>query len=165
MTKKELADLLGLKPRQIDNLVIEGMPRTKRGRAYVYGEQAVAWYYQRKEQASEQRPDVLSSQARREAAKADLAELDLAEKRGQLVRIADVCKDYGAMLERLRGKLLNAPGKYAPRIVGIRTLAQARAVLEDLVRELMVELHSDYVKDDSRPSPRRRKPRRRTRRR
>ena len=48
MQKGELAQLLGLKPRQIDNLVAEGMPRTKEGRAFDYGADAVAFYYQRR---------------------------------------------------------------------------------------------------------------------
>jgi hypothetical protein len=77
------------------------------------------------------------------------------------VPIADVTRDYSLVLQRLRGKLLNAPGKYAPRIVGINTLPQARAVLDELVRDLILELRSDYVKDDSHRDAKRKPVRRR----
>lgn len=48
LTKAQLAAILGLSRRQIENLVAEGMPQEKVGRRCVYPLTAIAWYVRRK---------------------------------------------------------------------------------------------------------------------
>ena len=65
MTKKEFADAIGLTPRQIDNLVIDGLPRTNHGQSYAYGTEAVVEYFgRREERAKATRTDLKESQER-----------------------------------------------------------------------------------------------------
>ncbi len=82
----------------------------------------------------------------------ELMELKVAERRGELVPVKQVVDDYGRILERLRARILNAPGKYAHRTVGLKTLAKSRAIWNETVAEFIDQLRSRYV-DESRKSP------------
>ncbi len=56
------------------------------------------------------------------------------------------------MLDRLRAKLLNMPSKWAPAMVGCRTVPEALTRLEPAVADAMEELGStadDIERDDA----------------
>lgn len=57
-----------------------------------------------------------SARARRESASADIRELELAERRGELVRLADVESALGARVISARSVLLAAVERLAPRL-------------------------------------------------
>jgi phage terminase Nu1 subunit (DNA packaging protein) len=80
------------------------------------------------------------ARARTELAKAEMAELDLAERRGELMTVADGEKVMIAAFSRVRAQVLAMPGKYAPRIVGIPTVARANEILRAVADELMQDL-------------------------
>lgn len=76
-----LAELLGVTQRQISNLAREGMPH--RGERYPVAE-CVQWYIRRR--SPDGRPtDERAARARKLHAEAEAAELDLAERRGDLI--------------------------------------------------------------------------------
>lgn len=78
--------------------------------------------------------DYWTSKGRRERAEAELAELKLAEQRGDLVRAADVRAEHAGRLAMLRESLLQIPARLAP-VLAVET-DQARC--HDLVQR---ELH------------------------
>ncbi len=153
MTKQELARALDLSIRQIENLVVDGMPHAKRGRRLLFEAAAIVWYFRRKLQEFEARtpPSVEEARARRELAQAELAEYELAEKRRQMLSIEDHDRILGRLQDRLRAKHLNLPGKWAPQIVGLRSIPEGQARLEEMMHECLLELTrvADQVEEDS----------------
>lgn len=79
--------------------------------------------------------------ARKEAAAADLAELELAERRGEMVDAKQVYADFEAHIATARTKLLAVPsrlGQEAPELA-----ARIVPVAERLIREALEELAVD----------------------
>jgi phage terminase Nu1 subunit (DNA packaging protein) len=168
MNKKELADVLGLKPRQIDNLVIEGLPRVKDGRAIVYGVEAVAWYFRRKlEAAVERAPSLDDARARKENALAELAEYQLDQVRAQMVDQETRVRELARILDRIRAVLLNVPGRDAPGLIGLRSYGEARVALEKIIDRVLQALTQsadeiegeDGEEPEAKPARKPRKPR------
>ncbi len=75
-----------------------------------------------------------ASKARREAAEADLAELKLAEQRGDLVRAADVRAAHAKRLAGLRESLLQIPA----RLAAVLAAETSQSVCHD---KLQAEIH------------------------
>ena len=149
MTKKQFADAIGLKPRQIDNLVLDGLPRIKRGRSFDYGIEAVVWYFRRREEREKTtRPDLKESQERFEAARARKMEIELELLQGESVKAVAAREELGRVLDRLRARLLNVPATAAPRMVGCKTVRQATAQLEEGMREALAVLQATADEDD-----------------
>lgn len=154
MNKKQLADQLGLKPRQIDNLVLDGLPRTKRGREWDYGIEAVVWYFTRKIERLEQTrlPSLEEARARKEIAQAELAEYQLAEVRGDMVPQVARERELNLVFDTIRARCQNIPGKYPPRFVNLRSFGEARLALESLASDVLADL-SQGIGDDIEPLP------------
>ncbi len=90
-------------------------------------------------------PDYLVSRARREAAaarreetQADLAQLDLAQRRGELVSVADIRAEVEARYARVRTRVLGVPSGVAQRLPHVTD--EIVTVLEDEIREALEEL-------------------------
>lgn len=77
---------------------------------------------------------------RRLNAEADKAEIEVQRLRGELVPRAEAARETGVFLDRLRGKLLGFPGRWAPTVFGLKTLPEVQAALEAGVHDAMVEL-------------------------
>jgi phage terminase Nu1 subunit (DNA packaging protein) len=149
LNKKQFADTIGLKPRQIDNLVLDGIPRTKRGRSYDYGIKAVVWYYQRRiDRDKATRPDLKESQERFEAARAKKMELELELLQAESVKARVAREELGRILDRLRARLLNVPATAAPRLMGCKTLRQMTAQLTEGMREALAMLQETADEDN-----------------
>lgn len=82
------------------------------------------------------------ARARKVAAQARAAELDVLEREGRLVSLDDVEPLLREPLERVNAVLKNAPSRYGPRLAkaaGI-PLAQAKSVLSDVIETIRTEL-------------------------
>ena len=148
----------------MDNLVAEGLPRTKAGRSYDYGSDAIVWYYERKlERERGKRPALKESQERFEAARAKKAELELDIMQRKYVAIEDVRRIWGQFLDKLRAILLNMAATLAPRVVGVKTVRQAMAQLDEGAREILSLLQSvaDEYGASGTTKPAKRSPRKR----
>lgn len=82
-------------------------------------------------------PDYRHSRARREAAEASLAQLKLAEQRGELVRAEDVRASWARQIAALREALLQLPARVVPLLVAD---PQAAAMDEVLRAEIVQAL-------------------------
>lgn len=148
IAKAECARRFGVDVRSVTEWVKQGMP--KRGTRFPWPE-VMRW---REDQLRDQgrrevKPtDEGEARARKLAAEAALAELELAKARSEVVDVAEVERELGLVLDKLRARILALPGKYAPRI-GL-PIAQAQARLEDIGRELIGELAdvADEFEDD-----------------
>jgi phage terminase Nu1 subunit (DNA packaging protein) len=85
-----------------------------------------------------QLPDYNESRARTEWLKAELMELERAEKEGELVKAAEVAKKWGEVVAIARTKVMGIPSKAKQRIPEIP--ADAFVALEDIVREALEDL-------------------------
>lgn len=80
-----------------------------------------------------------AARARKEAAQADLAEMEAGELRGELYRRDDVVNTWGEMMAAIRSRLLILPSMAAPQVAPGRA-AEAQAILQKLVHEALSEL-------------------------
>lgn len=83
--------------------------------------------------------DAHEAKQRKMLAEAQLAELDLAERQGQLVTLEDYRKSIGLLLDPVRATMLAVPAKWAPLLVGHMTVGDAQAALEPLVMAALRE--------------------------
>ena len=83
-------------------------------------------------------PDYNESRARTEHLKAELLELERAEKEGELVRADEVAKKWGEVVAIARTKVMGIPSKAKQRIPEIP--ADAFVALEEIVREALEDL-------------------------
>lgn len=151
-----LAELLGLTTRQIRNLEREGMPHRADGAKKLYPiPGALSWYYKR-QFVAEQPTSLEEAKLRKLSAEAEIVELELGEKRGQLLSIDFVRKDWERLLYAFRSRLLNAPSRWAADLVGLDTVEAVEAKLEAMIEDAMGALSEDatgYADDGDDDSP------------
>lgn len=140
MNKTELGKALRLTSQQLTNLERHGLPVDRSNGRPVYELAAVlAWYVGFKQDAVRDRKPSTRTDAdtRKAVAQAELAELELAQVKGQLVTL----DDYEAGLSRVTGLLASiirsAAGKWAPALVGLETVAEAQQRADELLRDLL----------------------------
>lgn len=145
VNQSELATILPLTTRQIRNLEKEGMPHRAEGRHKLYPlPDAVEWYARYREglaRAELESTDYEEAKARREAARARMAEMEVAEREGELLTREDVERIYGdQMLDMVRASLQNAPGRWGAQIVGLESPREGEAAIKEIVAETLEHL-------------------------
>lgn len=146
LQQKAIADLLGVVPRQVHNLVNEGMPsHLEKGKRYYLASECVPWYIEYKIRSAAPKPDknkdrLLELELRKEEVAVRSAELKLAKDESRLVSVDYLEHQVSTILEGLRGKLLSFAGKNSPDMVGLKTPAEARAKLDIAIEEVMQAL-------------------------
>ena len=80
------------------------------------------------------------ARTRKVNAEAEIAELELAKVRAQLVIADDVVKAWTDVLGMLKSKLTNIPSKAAPIVASETDAGQIEAMLTDLMNEALEEL-------------------------
>lgn len=83
------------------------------------------------------------ARAKKVAAEAEIAELELAKVKGELVDASDVVTAWSDVLASIKARLISIPSKAAPIVSAEDSAAVCQSVLEDLVREALDEL-SNY---------------------
>lgn len=154
----DIAELLFVTDRTIRNWLTEKeMPSTSdgRGRRFVWAE-VLPWYVKMKADEDgnarkrdpefepsdfQKRKDLLEKALyRRAIAEADLKELDLAERRRQVVAVEDVGRVMQDTAKNLQVEILAWPTLMVGRIFGVRDRGQLLAVLTSSARELCTRL-------------------------
>lgn len=149
VTKAELSEILGLSLPTIESMVRRGCPwkrKGSKGRAYQFDTaDVIAWRETRirEDRAAEREAQVINlerERALKTAAERRLAELELAQRSGELVHVDDVAARIESEYANVRARLLLIPTKLAPRIARMRKAAEARAAIHAEVREALHEL-------------------------
>ena len=157
LTKADAARALGVHPSAISNALRDGrlVPVTgPDGKEMINGETLredwkqntrarmrpvnVRTKSQPLSRASSDVPDYNESRARTEHLKAELLELEGAEKEGELVRADEVAKKWGEVVAIARTKVMGIPTKAKQRIPEIPD--DAFQALEEIVREALEDL-------------------------
>lgn len=146
LTQKELADRLDLVPRQIHNLVNEGMPaKVEKGKRFYPWPECNVWYIDYKIRSAAPKPDknkdrLVELELRKEEVAVRSAELKLAKEEARVVSIDYMEQQLSSILEGLRGKLLSFAGKNAQDLLGLQSVAEARSKLDVAIEEVMHSL-------------------------
>lgn len=157
ITKSVVAAMLGATTRTVETWEAEEpdpLPiavRGGRGRPHKYDIAAVHQWALRRRMAEiygdpddgRGVPDFNFERARMTRAKADQAELDLAEQQGLLIRTDTVRKAWAALLANFRARVLALPVKAAPLVAVAESTAEARDILERACHEALSELAGD----------------------
>lgn len=140
-----IAERLRLTPRRIQQLAGEGLPRVTRGKYDV--DAVLDWYIAKLERQLARQTDEDGDIALREkeemrllSAKADLQEIDLASKRGELVAIADVEKQMTDLVITTKARILTVPARVAPEILGEQSRVMVQAKIEKSLKEALSHL-------------------------
>ena len=152
-----LADTFGVSLPTVRAWVRRGCPvvqRGAKGKQWVFNTADVAQWREDEAAAAAvgdtSKMDMDEARRRNEAAKAAMAELDLAKRRGELIEIEAVAEHVGEEYSRLRAKLLALPVKLAPMLENAESLQERREIIEDAIVECLAELTAD---EDSAEEP------------
>ena len=134
-TGAEIADMLGVSAETISNYVNQGAPKIAHDE---YDERAfIPWVialHKSRDTAS-----LAGEQARLTKNKADLAEIELAEKRNEVVPVSYVRQEWDRVSGIIRAKALTLSSK-TDRIVGQPTMRESQKVLDDAIWNILDEL-------------------------
>lgn len=146
LTRTDAKAALGEMPARTFALWVKrGLPRKGDGKKEQYPWPDVYhWILDQIERRAREnaRPkDIEEAHKRKAAADAELAELELAERRNLLMTVEAYESIVGAAFARVAARLKAAPTKYAPRIVGLKTIPDAVTILQAAFHECMDELY------------------------
>jgi terminase small subunit / prophage DNA-packing protein len=153
---RQYAELIGVSVRTVAHLAKEiGAPYTRDGWEMP---EAVAWYARRElargkatARTSAGDSDSAETRLRAERAAAELAELKLARERDELMTVEQFDRVLSDAFSRVAARLDNLPVRLAAVCVGVRTKAEALALIEPLVDEARSELYAsgDLLAEDA----------------
>lgn len=83
------------------------------------------------------------ARTRKVNAEAEIAELELAKARGEIVLAEQVVSAWSDTLSSLKAKLTTIPSKAAPIVAAEQMAGECQKILDDLIREALEEL-SNY---------------------
>lgn len=148
-----LADLLNLSKRRVQQLAAEGMPKLAAGK---YEEEKCVRFYVRYLQAAvEQRGQVTGDGAmitggaektRKMKADADLQEIILAERRQELVGVADVKKAFGDLIVTVKARILGTAAQITNEVIGVEQRTMIQAIVEKHLKDALKVLADDGSK-------------------
>jgi hypothetical protein len=139
VSRTQLAALFGVEVRTVTNWVQAGCPkRMLSGSPSFLLSEVIPW--RREQDQKEQRGGALPKEdeerVRKLTADADMAELKRDELKGVLIQAALVERTWERVLGVLDARMTAARGKWAPKILGLGTMAEAVAAMDALIADL-----------------------------
>lgn len=149
VTTPVIASIFGLTDRRVRQLVEEGLiDRVKNG-SYDLA-QTVKRYIMflrassdGKELEKDSEAMYLIEKTKHEAAKREIAEIELAQIKGRMHDAVDIERVMTAMLMAFRAKMLSMPSKIAPILIAHNEIAVIQDIIQKEVHEALSEL-SEY---------------------
>ena len=143
-----LAKLLDITERRVRQLSAEGViPKVARGRYEVVA--AVRGYIRYLRDLALKgevgAADYGMERARLVKARADLAEMEAAERRDDLIPARDVTAAWTEIMALVRARLLALPDKIAPVVHETTSIAIARDVIRRAIHDVLAEISSTEV--------------------
>jgi hypothetical protein len=136
--RSELAKILKLSTRRIDQLVKEGVLKRDDSGKYDLPE-AVEAYFKYKlltdEDVNYQREHTLFEKAKRQK-----AEIELEQLKGTLIFASEAEQAVATMVLTVKSRILGLPSKCAPLIIGQRDIVKITGILRDEVYQALTEL-------------------------
>jgi phage terminase Nu1 subunit (DNA packaging protein) len=148
MEIEAFAQLIEVTVQSVRAWIGEGMPVAKHGRqgpgqgAVVRTADALVWFLREKKHPAVQRGEWDAQRTRLAAAQAEKAELDLAERRGELADLNTIAEELGKLFSVHRSQLLSVPTKLSPQLVGLTDAAKINAILRAEIESRLSEFAS-----------------------
>lgn len=141
----EVAQIFGVSDQTVRKWVGKGCPVLKQGgqqREWQFSTADVSGWLvaQQKRSNSAEHVDLEEAKRRKLAAEAELAEIEAAAKRGELVPIDTVARVISDQFTACRARLLSIPTKLAPVLISSTDIVECRTLLEAAVDEALHEL-------------------------
>lgn len=158
VSKSELAELLRVNLATIDGWVRMGCPAHERplrkGQQWRMSvKDVVDWLISRAEEKARGKESAGANEndakQRKLMAEAELAELELAEKRGQAVSIATAQAAWSAMIGSARAKLRGIGSKLGPIVATEIDPFQCRLLIDQAIDEALLELSEEDISIDA----------------
>lgn len=149
MNAEKLALFLNLTKQRVHQLVAEGLPRKLRGKYDL--DECAQWYIRYLQAVIEKKAIPLDEgqvateqqeKVRNMRASADLKEIELAQRRGQLVAIDDVEKEMADLVLNTKARIMSVPARLAPELLGETSRVMAQAKIEKALKESLAQLAS-----------------------
>lgn len=144
LKRDELLKHLSIDSDTLAEWTKEGLPVKVKGRGRIGNlysvEDVEAWCNANNKRFGEIKETLQEAKTRREIALAGLAELELQELEGQLIRIDEISKEYEKQLINLKQKLLAIPTKTAGLLVGNSDINHVKSIIEDEIRTCLEEI-------------------------
>jgi phage terminase Nu1 subunit (DNA packaging protein) len=149
----DLAKLLKVTRQAIHDWRKQGLPcRIVSGSPKFTVAEVMEWRLERAREVarSNDAPDEAKERARKMRADADLSELKGAQMRGELVPVADVTRETERLCAVLRARVLSIRGRWAPKVLGLGTMAEATAAMDALTADVLAALQdsADELEDE-----------------
>lgn len=146
MAKADFCATFGVSEAQLERYFQQGCPHEKNGRRiFVPMPAGRVWlhnYLVEKGKRQAAPTSIDDARRRRAAAEAELAELELAEKRAELMTVSDFTKIVAEGFGRARARLQNLAPRAAAVSFGAQSIPEAQARIEPLVVEVLDELRA-----------------------
>lgn len=146
-----LADMLGIKQTTVRHLASSGvMPRVTNGRykmrdcVHNYVMQLRIQSKNPESGSTDEKPELRDMQAKHEAIKLQMSDMQLKLMQGKLHKSEDVEKVMTNMLASMRAKLLSLPSRIAPRVAEASDPTEVMAILQADIYDALHEL-SEYT--------------------
>ncbi|MBO5155283.1 MAG: hypothetical protein J6C00_13165 [Eubacterium sp.] len=146
-----LADMLGIKQTTVRHLASSGvMPRVTNGRykmrdcVHNYVMQLRIQSKNPESGSNGEKPELRDMQARHEAIKLQMSDMQLKLMQGKLHKSEDVEKVMTNMLASMRAKLLSLPSRVAPRVAETSDPTEVMTILQADIYDALHEL-SEYT--------------------
>lgn len=143
--KRELAGIFGIAEETVTQWQKQGMPielQRKGSRGSVYDTAAVFKWRMARAEEGDAVNDLSAERAALAKVQRERIELELAESRGQLVKVDDVLTTWAGHIGTVKQALLGLPAKAAGLVAPGKT-AEAEAVLRKLIKEALTELSTN----------------------
>jgi phage terminase Nu1 subunit (DNA packaging protein) len=143
----KVAQALNLTVSRVHQLVKEGLP--KEGRGQFDPVKCMLWYIRYLQAALEKKSVPMQDGAyageheqrvRLLKADADLREIELAEKQGELVPLVDVEAEMTNLVLTTKARILAVAPRVAPELLGLTSRVMAHAIVEKALNEALLQL-------------------------
>ena len=145
ITRKQLAELLGLSTRRISQLAKAGIfKNVSRGKYDL--KQVVQAYVDYRIEVEQKRNlgnediSLTDAKKRREIIEAELKLLQLKEKRGELIEREKVVRIATEIVTNTKSRFLAMPSKIAPLLIGIKSIKKIKVILEKEIYNILNDL-------------------------
>jgi|TARA_Y100000310_G_C20693733_1_gene824048 phage terminase Nu1 subunit (DNA packaging protein) len=88
-------------------------------------------------------PVLSREKARHEKYKADLAELELKRRRGDLLEVEEIKKDWCRMVTACKSRLLAIPAKVSPQLPGCENAREMERMIKQHINQALEELSNE----------------------
>ena len=140
ITAKDLAEIVGISKRRVNQLVKEGGIFFKELDGKFDVQKNVENFYKNKFSDTDAKANYDDERAKHEKIKRERASLHLKLLKGDLHKSKDVEEAMTMMIVNAKQKLLGLPTKAAPMVIGYKDITSIQQILSQVVEEALLEL-------------------------